>query len=942
MDKYEYRLKAEQIEKLVKKKDYATAVKIADTIDWRRVKNLNMLYIVADIYEAMERYEDCMEILNIAYDRAPVGRMILYKMTEIATKTHNFSDAISLYREFVKAAPHDQSRYILKYQIYRERGSGLEDQIRILQEYKTHEYQEKWAYELACRYADAGLTEDCVRECDELILWFSEGEYVLKAMDLKKLYEPLTAAQQEKYDQFFRSGGQAHVHEDDYEETEVKFSSDKFSTINLQAELAANLGELLQEDADIEIPELEPVSMGIPSTETEEPETELELEDLTLPGENAAEAEAAPVTGQELELEELSLSDENAVEAEAEPASGLELELEELTLPDENEAEKPEAGPAIGQEPEIEELELPVENVVEEPKTEPVTGLELELEELTLPDEGAAEKPEAEPVTGLELELEELTLPDEGAAEKPEAAPVIGQEPELEELELPVENAVEEPEIEPITGLELELEELTLPDESAAETLEVAPVSELEPELEELSLPMEEPESSLPEESAAACAQESLPAEEPASAQDGEVAPEEAVEKQITGQLTIDDILLEWENKKAEARAILEATSRQEEARKEKVRQETAELVRLISGTSEEIPEDVQQILKEADEAKKPEPLVTEDDLPRDVDDPAEDLTIEELEILPEPAAPSEQKTPQGMGKEKSPAVQGPSKVSRDTTSMNMIQELERSLAREVSEMAVNAGHLTKEQARMFAYFISVKGMSEQLSRLFKGQTATERTNSSRGNLVVTGTPGNGKTTLAIDIVKALQRQKRIEGRKLAKISGQKLNSKDIYEVLTRLKGGALIVERAGEMSDASMMALSLAMEGDTGGLLIILEDTSSEIRRLFLKNKNFASKFDFTIDIPIFTNDELVTFAKSYASELGYAFDEFAVLALYDRIGNSQTNDHVVSVAEVKDVVDDAIARGEKRSVRHLFAKIMKKNIDHEGRRLLREEDFE
>ena len=237
MDKYEYRLKAEQIEKLADKKDYESAAKIADTIDWSRVKNLNMLYIVSDVYEAMQRYEDCMEILSIAYDRSSVGRMVLYRMTEIATKMHQFEEAIALYKEFVKAAPHDQSRYILKYQIYRERKSSVEDQIRILKDYKTHEYQEKWAYELASLYAEAGKIDECVRECDELILWFSEGEYVRKAMELKMQYAPLTAAQQEKYEH----SDKAMVSEDDFEGTEVDFNADKFSIIPITKNIISAL-----------------------------------------------------------------------------------------------------------------------------------------------------------------------------------------------------------------------------------------------------------------------------------------------------------------------------------------------------------------------------------------------------------------------------------------------------------------------------------------------------------------------------------------------------------------------------------------------------------------------------------------------------------------------------------------------------------------------------
>ena len=789
MDKYEYRLKAEQIEKLVKKKDYQTAVKISDTIDWRRVKNLNMLYIVADLYEAVERYEDCMEILNIAYDRAPVGRMLLYKMTEIATRTHNFEEAIKLYREFVKAAPHDQSRYILKYQIYRERGSSLDDQIKTLKEYKTHEYQEKWAYELASLYDQAGMQEDCVRECDELILWFSEGEYVTKAMELKMKYEPLTPVQQDKYDHRYQTGASVNVGEDDYEEREVSVNTDKFSTINLQAELAANLDEMLQKDeGDIDVPDL-----GLGATE-------------------------------------------------------------ELTIP-----EVEEIGPE------------PVEESVE---SEPVEK-SIEPEELTVPDIPAIEEIiEPEPVE-KSMEPEELMME------------------ELEPEELKMEELMPE-EIEP---------------EPVAEEIEPEPVvEEIKPEPEEPQLI-----------------------------------------KQITGRIEIDKILQEWDNKKNETAAALKAKEPEEEARKEKVRQETAELVKLISGTSDDIPEDVQQILKDLDEEQKQvNAVVTEDDLPKDIDalddlDEAEDLTIQELSV-PEDivyAAKPDHEMVESEPKTK-PANSNKEKITSETGSMNMIQELEKSLAREVADMTIKEGHLTREQAKIFAYFTAVRGVGEQLASLFKGQAGASKVNSACGNVVVTGESGNGKTTLAIDIVKALQKLQRVESSRLAKISGKKLNTRDIYETLGKLKGGALIIEKAGGLSDASMMALSLAMEGDTGGLLIILEDQKAEIQRLFHKNSNLASKFEYKVDIPVFTNDELIAFARSYARELGFSYDEFAVLALYDRIGNGQTNDHRVSVAEVKDMVDAAIEHSEKGGVRKLFAKITGKSVDEEGYRLLHEQDFE
>lgn len=750
MDKYEYRLKAEQIETQVKKKDYQAAAKIADTVDWRRVKNLNMLYMVSEIYEKTERYGECMEILDMAYDRAPVGRMLLYRMTEVCTKMHNFEEAISLYREFVKAAPHDQSRFILKYQIYRERGSSVEDQIKILNEYKTHEYQEKWAYELAALYDEAGMPEECVRECDELILWFSEGEYVMKALELKMKYEPLTVSQQEKYN-YQRLGAVSDLPEEGGGEPELPgFDSSKFSTVNLQAELAENLDELLKEDATIDLPDLELAGAEGAAEPEEEPEAESE-EDLR----------------------------EDAT-----------IELPDLGLAGDDGAADAEEGP---------------------------------------------EKSSANVSQKSFLENATTELPVLGAEKK-------AAEPEEEKKD---------------TGL------------------------------------------------------------------DGKDA-----DAQFTGPISIDDILGEWEQKKAQTEAKLEAAAQTEKVRREKVKQETAELMKLITGASEDLPKDVRRILEEIDEEHKisEESVVTEDDLPPDLDaeeEPEAELNIESLEDEEERGA------------------SGRRENLPEESSGNMIQDLKRSLASKVSEGAVSAGHLTREQARLFAYFTSVQGMSEQLSVLFKEAYQGSRTSSSSGNLTITGERGNGKTTLAIDIVKALQKQDRIGGKRLAKISGQKLNTKDIYDVLTRLKGGALIVESAGGISDATMMAMSLAMETDTGGLVVILEDTAEEIQKLFLRNRNFASKFDHTIDIPVFTNDELVAFGKSYALEQEYSFDEFGILALYDRIGSRQTNDHLVTVAEVKEIIDDAIEHAEKGGIRHLIDRVTRKSVDEFGNRLIREADF-
>ncbi len=970
MDKYEYLLKVDQIEKLMKKKDYQMAVQIADTIDWRRIKNLNVLYAVSEAYEKAERYEDCMEILSIAYDRAPVGRLVLYKMTEIAIRMGNLDEAIALYQDFVKVAPHDQSRFILKYQIYRDRKYSLEDQIKVLKEYKTHEYQEKWAYELASLYAQAGMEKECVQECDELILWFSEGEYVAKALELKQQYEPLTASQQMKYQQ---------AQNPSYQE-EISFEEDRFSTADLQAELAANVGELLLENATIEIPELEEEKKSKQRT------SKIEIEELVFPG-KSPEPEAVPEPVLEIGLEEFTLPEEDTQKPEEESAIELEdftmpgiihsqedeepeIIMEELTLGNEEEPVEPEEPEVV-----VEDFSLEEEEVSQSEEPEP--ELEITMEELTLGDEEEPIEPEealevvvedfsleeeedsqlAEPEPELEITMEEITLGDEEEPVEPELEII------MEELTLETEEESVEPEEAPEVVVEdflLEEEEISQPDEAEPEseiTMEemilgdeeeaVEPEEEPEVMMEDFSLEEEEISQSEEPEPELEIAMEELTLENEEESVEPEEVPEVVVEEvsqpdeaepesEITMEEmtlgeeepkeaeTIHGILAKWEDKIAAAEAVLEAKAEQEQERKEKVKQETVELMKLISGISEEIPKDVQEILEEFDKKEKPEKEEKEEPPQSKPEAKKEEeiLAIEELKS--------------------EPTLLKREKLSGDTASMNMIQELERALATEVSQKAVDAGHLTIEQVRLFDYFTAVRGMSEQLSMLFKGNPRSEMTTSSSGNLVVTGEPGNGKTTLAIDIVKALQKQNQMEGSKLAKITGKRLNTKDIYEVLASLKGGALIIERAGGISEATMMALSLAMETDTGGLLVILEDTSEEIAKLFHKNKNFASKFEYTIDIPVFTNDELVAFGKSYALEQEYTFDEFALLALYGEIGSRQTNDHMVTVAEVKEIIDAAIEHAKKGSIRHLIERVTKKSQDEYGNKLLREADFE
>ena len=779
MDKYEFQIKTEQLGKLLKKGDYKTAAKIADSIDWRKVRNVGLLLKVAEAYEKTERYEDCYEILNIAYDCAPIGRMIVYKMVEIAVMLKDFDEAVELYKEFVRIAPHDLGRYVLKYEIYKGRGSSLEDQIAILEEYKSREYQEEWAYELAELYYKAGMHSKCVEECDDLILWFSEGEFVMKAMELKMRIQPLTASQEQKYRQMVKGPAS--------EEIKVRpVNLDRFNTTNLQAAVAEGLQDLMRQETEAE-----------------------------------------------------------------------------------------------GQEPE-ESIQRP-----EEPAQEPEESVEEPEEESEEESEEPAEAP-AETTAGLSAESAEKAEPSEDR--KPSGVSWSGASPDTTQLPKFIGQ-----------------------DESG-----------------QLTFDMEE----------------------------------NVLDRQITGQLSIEDILSDWEVKKRQTEAaIAEAAKRDEERRRERERlRATGQLPDLKVEVKTTVPEEIQRLIEEI-EGRYPvrvelEPVgkkkvvgKKEPDVEKETagtgKEPQEILDILEaaeggpqeiLEILEEPSLREEgQKAP--AAQEKRLETEARKAEKTEEAASPMLESLEKSLEETISTLP--PGQLSEEQKKLFAYFTSVRGMNRQLAELLEEDRMRKdrREDSLVGNIVITGERGNGKSTLAADIVKALQKQRRVKGAKMAKIPAESLNGKDVSEVVAKLGGGALLIERAGNMKTQTAVRLSHAMTRNTGGLLVILEDEKEEIRKLFIRCESLGAKFTRTIEIPVFTNKELVAFGEFYAQEKDCVLDEMAVLALYNRIGNNQTSDHLVNVAEVKEMIDAAI---EKRGKKGLFGKTKKSRLDEFGHLILLEKDFE
>ena len=833
MDKNEYRAKLEEIGQLVDRQDYKGALKIVDTIDWRRVRSARTLCMVGEIYEANKRYEDSRKLLLLAHQRAPIGRTVIYRLVELSIKMGEFDEALNYYKKFVEISPNDNSRYILKYKIYRARRSPIEEQIAILQDYKSKEYTERWAYELARLYAKAGMKDACIEECDDLILWFSEGKYVTKAMELKMRFTPLTAAQQESYN--------------------------KAKGVPVRA---------------VEIPKTVPVQMNEPFNQQQDKEIEEILNSIKL-GELTQEAPSETVKPQEAPMQpkqpedlpdrvaqglrdvfqpKAAVSEDMETAATKEPSTATEeqgyvikdLEPEDMTKGTEF---KPfHIGSA-----------MTMEVKAEAPKSE------------MLSSDGAATEAFKTDTKSLEIDLEALLA--ETANELAQAVAEGTQETVQEVNEEVVEEALAEISEEPGE------EEVT---EAVEETEEV--VEESSKEAEEDILPA-------PAAAKAAMIAENLSAVFEEKANEIEALAAENTEEESEEALV--------EAKEITEEALEETAETAEEAVEEAAEEEVSE------EATREIPvEEVKEAMGEIDFSQ-----------------------ALEQEIEKETSVESQQE-----------------ECHIKRVAASAVDETQKSSAFQTAVEGLMRHHLTEEEhRRLFTYFAPVPGMTQQINEaLDTAQESACAKTSQAGNIIVTGREGSGKTRLSEGLIKALCKERQMEGAKVAFITAEELNKKDPIAIVGKLSGGFLVVENAGELDEEIVEDMSKAMEFKTNRLTVILEDLKPGIRSLEEKYPEFIKKFDSRIVIPVFTNDELVSFAKTYAKELGYKIDDMAVLALYTLIGDNQNEENPVTIGTVRGMMDEAIKKASKKG-RRLGKKVAKRHLDDEsGRIMLYEKDFD
>lgn len=922
MDKYEYRVKTEQMLEHMERKRYKKAMEIADTIDWRRVKNPAMLNSVSEIYEFNGEYQKSRDVLFVAYDRAPNSRKTIYRLGTLALRLNDVDEASDCYEEFVKLAPKDPNQYILKYKILKARRAPLSEQIDALEEFKKAEYIEKWSYELACLYDQTGMTAECLEECDDLILWFSEGKYVYKAMELKMRYKPLTPLQQEKYDRRLEEAekssereaeklidlGRIKAEEEEKrrreQEEAARYTEDMLERSEQIAE--PENAELSEEEVAEQLKKAEPSKKKLGDTmklgealqnlfHTEKEEAQ-EQEELELSEEDAEEYEE--------DIEELAEEDAEPLEADGQESTG--------------EDDCSDLAEALEEIESLSDLELldqvteeePVEEIIEETIETKVKEVDLkELEEL------------AEPEVADAADVEVIEEPE--VAEEAEKEDMEKESIKLEETEIKEDERIDEP-VDDILDIDdilaeweaaegsVEPEEVPEVNEEDIEQIERKPKSPiLSPDIQRM---IDEIEGVIPEEES-----EEIP-----------VHTSTPVEPLENKEAATEELRMESEELTLE----VDSAEDYEDLLTEDAAEELEEEFEEELDYDDDYEDDYESIAAGLQEEFKP----TLSDEPDDREIPDEEPV--ESDILSSTTPLSRKETAKLIATGKTAPL--PMDEIADALSISDTGFLVHSRYDLSGQGAKRAG-LTEEQKKLFSYFVPVRGMSEQLvDVLEQDRNCTNRRGTSNtGNLLIVGNKGNGKTVLAVDVVKAIQKQRKIRQGRVAIITGEALNKKKISDIIAKLYGGALIIEKAGKLSERTVAKLNKAMEKDTGEMLIVLEEQRKPLDRVLSSNREFRKKFTSRLEVPIFVNDELVTFGQTYAQENGYRIDEMGILALYSRIDAMQREDHAVTVAEVKDIMDEAMAHSQKVSAKKLVKRVLGKNTDDADRIILTEKDF-
>ena len=926
MDKYEYRVKTEQMLDHLEKKEYQQAKEIADGIDWRRVKNASMLNTVSEIYEYNGEFKKGRDILFLAFDRAPGSRKIVYRLGTLALKIKDIREATDCYEEFVKLAPKDPNQYILKYKILRTQGASLTDQITALEEFKKAEYIEKWAYELAKLYDEAGMTAECLEECDDLILWFSEGKYVYLAMELKMKYKPLTPLQQEKYDS--RPGAVKKKPEPEKQPESTLEEVDDENEYN----------EGTEETVDVqEEPVREPVTERVDESEVQEiPPQEVPMQETVVQEEIPQEEIVEEAAEEVVEEEPVYTEPEEAAE---EHGSTIKQVVTGATL-----EEALAQGMAVANGITIEE------EAMKEREDEILANGQMMIDDILQKWEEKQKDHEAA--------IEKQKAKDEERLLKEREQARIRQEEERREVERKAAEA------EARRKAEEEEAARKAAEEEARRKAEEEARRKAEEEAARKAAE-EEARRKAEEEAARKAAEEEArrKAEEEEAAR--KAAEEEAEPISKTQRIPDDIVRLmeEMGNEESEEELYeedFEDGSETEEDFIEGIEEELSGID--MSGSSFEEADFGDEDFEEADfeeedfededfeeadfeeedfDADFADVEDEEEDFDNDfadVDDEETDFDDEDLEIEDDEEADEELEIEEPSEEE----IQARIKKSKGgvpfDTGFVVTGRYDLSAT---SEIGLKAG-LTEEQKKLFSYFVPVRGMSEQIVEVLDNDRRAQREGTSKtGNLLVIGRKGSGKTVLAVDIVKAIQKQRSLKQGKVAIVTGESLNKKELTNIIQKLRGGAIIIEHAGKLNARTVKELNYLMEKKTGELLFVLEDQRKPLERLMTANPEFKKKFSSKLELPVFINDELVTFGQTYAKENGYKLDEMGILALYSRIDVMQREDHAVSVAEVKEIMDEAISHSQKANVKHLARRVFGKGTDDSDRIILKEEDF-